>query len=85
MTFTPHAYVTEQPHLAYALPLHIVVLLLLGRSIFGCLLSRVQSRVVTSVVPGHHNVLHVLVLHCIQLACHELSMFPRTEATVVKK
>jgi len=30
----------------------------------GLLLSRAQTRVVSGIVPGHHQVLHILVLYC---------------------
>lgn len=40
------------------------------------LLASMETSVVTGIVPGHHNVLHILVLHCSELAaCHQLSNF----------
>jgi hypothetical protein len=50
--------------------------LLLGWSVLRCL-CRVQSSVVASIIPRHHDVLHLLILHYDMSACSGLSMFPR--------
>jgi hypothetical protein len=44
-----------------------------------------QTSIIAGIVPGHHHVLHILILHYLELACHQLSNSPHhPEATAVK-